>query len=81
MCSLYIRYICFYVQGLCTVYAVQLRRIESVCKSPIYAHLEETVQGASSIRAYRRQGAFIQKADKLIDDSHRPVFLLSAEQR
>ena len=50
-------------------------------RSPIYAHFDETVSGATSIRAYRRQGIFIDKAEQLIDDSQRPFFILSAAQR
>ena len=57
--------------------ARQLRRIESVQRSPIYTHLDESVQGASSIRAYRREQDFISKMDELIDNDQKPWYLIN----
>ena len=38
----------------------QLRRIESVSRSPIYSHFLETITGFSTIRAFSQQQRFIQ---------------------
>ena len=45
----------------------QLKRIESVAKSPIYAHFGESVHGASTIRAYQYKNRFQQRNFELID--------------
>ena len=37
-------------------------------KSPIFAHFDESIIGASSIRAYGKQDDFITKCEKLVDE-------------
>jgi len=54
--------------------ARQIKRIDSVSKSPIYAFFSETLNGTSSIRAYRQQQRFIDQSDMLVDNSQRVWF-------
>ena len=61
--------------------ARQLKRIESVRRSPIYTHFDESISGASSIRAYRKENSFVAKCDRLIDESQRPWFLTVVSYR
>ena len=61
--------------------ARQLKRIDSVRRSPIYIHFDESVVGTSSIRAYRREEQFIAKMDKYIDNSQKPWYLIIVAQR
>ncbi|XP_071760532.1 multidrug resistance-associated protein 1-like [Centroberyx gerrardi] len=59
----------FYVASSC-----QLRRLEAVSRSPIYSHLNETVQGASVIRAFSEQQRFILQANGRIDHNQTAYF-------
>ncbi|XP_054164141.1 multidrug resistance-associated protein 1-like [Oppia nitens] len=48
----------------------QLKRIDSITRSPIYSHFSETVNGSSSIRAYGVTEKFIQESNRRVDDNH-----------
>lgn len=45
----------------------QIKRIESVAKSPIYSHFSESISGVSVIRAFKKQNEFIQESLSKID--------------
>lgn len=50
--------------------ARQARRLESLTRSPIFAHFAETVSGQSTIRAYGEEKRFIATSEKRIDYNH-----------
>ncbi|CAL8141283.1 unnamed protein product [Orchesella dallaii] len=52
----------------------QLQRIMSSLKSPIYAQFSETLNGTSTIRAYRSQERFARLLAEKIDDYNRALF-------
>ncbi|XP_067949296.1 multidrug resistance-associated protein 1-like [Watersipora subatra] len=49
--------------------ATQLKRWESVTRSPIYTHFNETVAGAESIRAFGVQDRFIQESENKVEEN------------
>ncbi len=59
----------------------QLRRLDSVTRSSIYANFGETIQGISSIRAYHAQQRFIDISDKFIDRNQSCHFASSVANR
>lgn len=59
----------------------QLKRIDSVKRSPIYAHFSETISGVSTIRAYRRERHFVQKSDDLVDGNNMAYYLSISSNR
>lgn len=47
----------------------QLRRLNSVSKSPIFSHFGETLTGVSTIRAYSSERRFIKQMENKIDNN------------
>jgi ATP-binding cassette subfamily C (CFTR/MRP) protein 1 len=52
----------------------ELKRLDSIGKSPIYSHFQETIQGVSTIRAYDQQRAFIYQNQSKLDSNQRAYF-------
>lgn len=67
MCSLCVQR--FYVAT-----SRQLKRLESVSRSPIYTHFNETLLGTSVIRAFGEQERFMRQSDHLVDHNQRAYY-------
>ncbi|CAD6187004.1 unnamed protein product [Caenorhabditis auriculariae] len=59
---IYLMFLRFYVPT-----SRQLKRLESVHRSPIYSHFGETIQGAASIRAFNKVDEFRAHSGKIVD--------------
>ena len=66
---------CYYVvQRIYVNTSRQLKRLESVSKSPIYSHFGETITGTSTIRAFRMEEDFIKQSENLVDSNQKANF-------
>uniref|UniRef100_A0A3P9KLK6 ATP-binding cassette, sub-family C (CFTR/MRP), member 3 n=1 Tax=Oryzias latipes TaxID=8090 RepID=A0A3P9KLK6_ORYLA len=63
-----------FVQRFYVASSRQLKRLESVSRSPIYSHFSETVTGSSVIRAYGRLDAFVLMSDAKVDENQRSYY-------
>lgn len=49
----------------------ELKRLDSVSRSPIFTHFSDTLDGAATIRAFKAGDRFLRKQLVLIDDNQR----------
>ena len=66
----------FYMAG-----SRELKRLDSITKSPIYQHFSETLVGVTTIRAFGDESRFLQENLQKIDDNNRPFFYLWVANR
>ncbi|KAK2630067.1 hypothetical protein QTJ16_000887 [Diplocarpon rosae] len=52
----------------------ELKRLDSVSRSPIYAHFQESLGGVTTIRAYRQEERFAQENEWRVDANLRAYF-------
>uniref|UniRef100_A0A8C1FIN8 Canalicular multispecific organic anion transporter 1 n=1 Tax=Cyprinus carpio carpio TaxID=630221 RepID=A0A8C1FIN8_CYPCA len=64
----------YFVQRFYVATSRQLRRLDSVSRSPIYSHFGETVSGISVIRAYGHQQRFLKQNEDTIDQNLKSVY-------
>ena len=67
-------FIYIYVQRYYLATSRELKRLDSVGKSPIYSHFQETISGVSTIRAYEQQNRFMYENEGKLDDNQRAYF-------
>lgn len=59
----------------------QLRHLDLECKSPLYTHFTETLNGVATIRAFGWQQSFEEENLRVLDQSQKPYYLLFCIQR
>ncbi|XP_048361642.1 ATP-binding cassette sub-family C member 2 [Sphaerodactylus townsendi] len=64
----------YFVQQFYVTTSRQLRRLDSVTRSPIYSHFSETVSGLSVIRGYGHQERFLLHNEKIVDINQKCVY-------
>uniref|UniRef100_A0A672I6Q9 ATP-binding cassette, sub-family C (CFTR/MRP), member 2 n=1 Tax=Salarias fasciatus TaxID=181472 RepID=A0A672I6Q9_SALFA len=64
----------YFVQRFYVATSRQLRRLDSVSRSPIYSHFGETVSGLTVIRAYNHQERFLKHNEITIDENVKSVY-------
>lgn len=58
-----------------------MRFLDLECKSPLYTHFTETLEGLSTIRTFGWQEHFITTNLDRLDDSQRPYYMMYCIQR
>ncbi|XP_007984742.3 multidrug resistance-associated protein 1 [Chlorocebus sabaeus] len=64
----------FFVQRFYVASSRQLKRLESVSRSPVYSHFNETLLGVSIIRAFEEQERFIHQSDLKVDENQKAYY-------
>ncbi|XP_066054315.1 multidrug resistance-associated protein 1 isoform X3 [Chamaea fasciata] len=64
----------FFVQRFYVATSRQLKRLESVSRSPVYSHFNETLLGVSVIRAFEEQKRFIKQNDMKVDENQKAYY-------
>jgi ABC-type multidrug transport system fused ATPase/permease subunit len=65
----------FFIQRIYITSSRQLKRLYSISKSPIFSHFSETINGASTIRAYKHQTRFIQDSQDKVSVNVTSIYL------
>lgn len=74
--------ILFYMseQAFFTITYRELKRLDSVNRSPLYALLGETVDGVATIRAFNAQSALVRRLKMFLDTQQHAYFLTCSAQ-
>ncbi|CAI5534049.1 unnamed protein product [Closterium sp. Naga37s-1] len=69
------------IQAVYIAASRELKRIDSLARSPIFAHFSETLTGLSTVRAFRRQRAFSARNSLNLDRASQAYLAAMASNR
>ncbi|KAI9338538.1 P-loop containing nucleoside triphosphate hydrolase protein [Obelidium mucronatum] len=75
MIPLYIHFLKFFRSSI-----RELKRLENLGRSPLYAHISETLSGLSTIRSYQSVDGFISIQNILLDAGNQPIYIKSVAE-
>jgi ATP-binding cassette subfamily C (CFTR/MRP) protein 1 len=71
----------YYAQLFYRATSRELKRIDSITRSPLFAHFNETLNGLATIRAYGVQKRFTSENERFMDTTNQPYYLSTIIQR
>jgi ATP-binding cassette subfamily C (CFTR/MRP) protein 1 len=71
----------YYIQRYYLSTSRELKRLESIARSPVYSHFQESLGGISTIRAYEQTDRFMRENEWRIDINSRAYFPLISANR
>lgn len=71
----------YFVQDYYRASMRELKRLDALARSPLYAQVSETLTGLATIRAFRDEDRFIETCARLADLHNQPYFLQQSIQR
>ncbi|KAJ3204167.1 hypothetical protein HDU82_006042, partial [Entophlyctis luteolus] len=74
-------YLYYLIQALYRSTSRELKRLDSISRSPLYANFGATLAGLPTIRAYGEQERFIATTDNAINGNNSPYYMLILAQR
>lgn len=63
-----------YIQTYYLSTSRELKRLDSLTRSPIYAHFQETLGGVITIRAYEQSKRFIKENEDRLDENQKSYY-------
>eukprot|EP00158_Paraphelidium_tribonemae_P009276 Partr_v1_DN28821_c1_g1_i1_m34129 putative ATP-binding cassette, sub-family C (CFTR MRP), member len=71
----------YFMQGFYLRTSRELKRLDAISRSPVYAHFSESMTGLSTIRAYQCQDRFVDALDNFINTNNQANYLQMLTQR
>ncbi|MEN9810889.1 MAG: multidrug resistance-associated protein 4 isoform, partial [Pseudomonadota bacterium] len=74
-------FIYFKIQHAFRVTSREVKRLESISRSPVYAHFSESLLGVSTIRAFNRESVFVRESIRRFEGNQRAFYTMISLNR